>query len=96
MFLLQACRCEDNAPLLKHHERCVLVANSVTPSPLPKVGKNFLELHEVPEDMRAELIGIVLFADCDSQYSFPVSRLLVHEHYAKNALRSSTIQIPSY
>ena len=43
--------------MARFHERCVQLGNSLSPSPIPKVGHDYLELDDLPEAVIAEVLG---------------------------------------
>lgn len=79
----------------------MLIGNNLRPSPVPKVGKDYLEFENgLPDDEIAELLGVIpsLFYAFAATYSnaFPdLSGLFIHEHHATHMLQFAAVQIPS-
>lgn len=71
LFVRQA---DNDVVVGKYHERCVQVGSKVQPSPLPKVGRDYLEFIELPEDTLAELLVDYIFMNIMRRTKFDLPR----------------------
>ena len=53
----QVCDSDTEEIVMRYHEKCVHVGSSLSPSPIPKLGNDFLEIEEFPDAITAELLG---------------------------------------
>jgi len=69
------CRSDTDELIAKYHERCVLMGNTIAPSPVPKIGKDYLEFEgKLPDDEKAELLVGYIFMNIMRRTRFNLPR----------------------